>query len=270
MLEARLERASVLKKLLDAIKELVTDANFDCTDSGIALQAMDNSHVALVALLLRAQGFDHYRCDHSHSLGLSVKTLASIVKTAGNDDSLTIKSEEDGDVLNLIFASPDDKRVSEFDLKLMDIDAERLGIPETDYDAIIKLSSAEFARICRDLLILNESVTIDCQKEHIKFTAAGDTGSGSIKLMPGSSVDDERDEKDEKDKKKLSVPTQITTKQAVVLTFSLKYLASFAKATPLSETVTLMMSTDTPLVVEFKVDEVGYIRYYLAPKIDDA
>jgi proliferating cell nuclear antigen len=40
MLEARLEQASVLKKILDAVKDIVTDANFDCTESGIALQAM--------------------------------------------------------------------------------------------------------------------------------------------------------------------------------------------------------------------------------------
>ena len=50
MLEARLENAALLKKLLDAIKDAVTDANFDCSESGIALQAMDSAHVSLVAI----------------------------------------------------------------------------------------------------------------------------------------------------------------------------------------------------------------------------
>ena len=31
MFEAKFEQASVLKKLLDAIKDLVTDANWDCS-----------------------------------------------------------------------------------------------------------------------------------------------------------------------------------------------------------------------------------------------
>jgi hypothetical protein len=39
-----------------AIKELVTDANFECNEEGINLQAMDNSHVALVAVKLDAVG----------------------------------------------------------------------------------------------------------------------------------------------------------------------------------------------------------------------
>jgi proliferating cell nuclear antigen len=44
-------------------QELVTEANFDCTNSGIALQAMDTSHVSLVGLFLRADGWEHFRCD---------------------------------------------------------------------------------------------------------------------------------------------------------------------------------------------------------------
>jgi proliferating cell nuclear antigen len=39
----------------------------------------------------------------------------------------------------------------------MDIDAEHLGIPETEYDATVKMSSAEFQRICRDMAILSEA-----------------------------------------------------------------------------------------------------------------
>jgi len=29
------------------------------------------------------------------------------------------------------------------------------------------------------------------------------------------------------------------------------------------------MSPDVPLVVEYKVPELGFVRYYLAPKIED-
>ena len=41
------------------------DCNFDCNDSGIALQAMDNSHVALVSMMLKAESFSPYRCDRN-------------------------------------------------------------------------------------------------------------------------------------------------------------------------------------------------------------
>ena len=53
------------------------------------------------------------------------------------------------------------------------------------------------------------------------------------------------------------------------LTFALRYLNFFTKATPLSSSVTLSMSKDVPLVVEYRIGDMGYIRYYLAPKIED-
>ena len=69
-------------QVLDSIKELVTDANFDCAPTGFSLQAMDSSHVSLVALLLRADGFEHYRCDRNISMGMN---LANMVRPAATE-----------------------------------------------------------------------------------------------------------------------------------------------------------------------------------------
>lgn len=44
---------------------------------------------------------------------------------------------------------------------------------------------------------------------------------------------------------------------------------SFTKASPLSNIVTISMSSDLPVVVEYKIADMGYIRYYLAPKIEE-
>lgn len=86
MFEATLAEASVLKKVLDAIKDLVTEANFDCNTEGISLQAMDTSRVALVSFFLQADGFAEYRCDRSLSLGINLNSLTKIMKCANSDD----------------------------------------------------------------------------------------------------------------------------------------------------------------------------------------
>lgn len=67
---------------------------------------MDSSHVSLCALKMRAEGFDHYRCDKNISLGVNTPNLSKILKCAGNDDLVTIKSEEETDTLNMMFESP--------------------------------------------------------------------------------------------------------------------------------------------------------------------
>jgi proliferating cell nuclear antigen len=127
MLEAKLAEAGTLKKLLDgnshkqvkhaffahltrlfflpcsAIKELVTDANFECNEEGINLQAMDNSHVALVAVKLLANGFKRYRCDRPMPLGVNLTSLTKVLKCAKDDDICTLKASDEADLLNLVY-----------------------------------------------------------------------------------------------------------------------------------------------------------------------
>lgn len=257
MLELRLVQGSLLKKVLEAIKDLVTDANFDCNETGFQLQAMDSSHVALVALLLRADGFEHYRCDRNLSMGMNLTNMAKMLKCAGNDDIITIKADDGGDSVTFMFESPSQDKISDFEMKLMDIDSDHLGIPETQYDAIVRMPSQEFARICRDLSTIGDTVVISVTKEGVKFTTSGDIGSANIVCRQNNNVDN----KDE--------ATVIDMNEAVSLTFALRYLNSFTKATTLSTTVTLSMSKELPVVVEYKIAEIGYIRFYLAPKIEE-
>lgn len=116
----------MLKKITEAMKDLVTEANFDCSTTGVSVQAMvrappaargaplrarggrssararasapdpacrpphahavglargapqDSSHVSLVALLLRADGFDHFRCDRNTSLGINLGSMGKV------------------------------------------------------------------------------------------------------------------------------------------------------------------------------------------------
>ena len=58
-------------QVLESLKDLLNEATWDCTDTGIQLQAMDNSHVSLVSVILRADGFDTFRCDRSLSMGIT-------------------------------------------------------------------------------------------------------------------------------------------------------------------------------------------------------
>jgi len=146
-----------LTQVVDAIKDLVQDCNFDCNDSGIALQAMDNSHVALVSMMLKSESFSPFRCDRNLALGINLTSLQKVLRCAQNEDILTLKAEDAPDVVNLVFESPESDRLSEYDIKLMDIDQEHLGIPDTDYAATIEMPATEFQRICRDLMALSES-----------------------------------------------------------------------------------------------------------------
>ena len=116
------------------------------------------------------QGFQQFRCDRNISLGISLASMAKVLKCAGNEDVITLKAEDSGDAVTFMFESPsalsalfffdcslslsrftEQTRISHFSLKLMDIDSEHLGIPETDYKCVVKMPSSEFQRICKEM-----------------------------------------------------------------------------------------------------------------------
>jgi proliferating cell nuclear antigen len=93
-----------------------------------SLQAMDNSHVALVSLKLTADQFESYRCDRNMPLGVNVSfltleyfqrqetrtitdfsqltSLTKILKCAKDNDVVTLKAADDADSLGMVFESP--------------------------------------------------------------------------------------------------------------------------------------------------------------------
>ncbi|CEM08400.1 unnamed protein product [Vitrella brassicaformis CCMP3155] len=259
MFEAVLSNGSTLKKIFEGIKDLCTDVNFDVSSEGIKLQAMDSSHVSLVSLELHTDVFEQFRCDRdSMTLGLNMKSVTQIFKICGNDDSVTMRAEDEGETLEFTFEKGED-RVSTFELKLMDIDSEHLGIPDTEYQCNVKLPCSEYQRICRDMAGFGDNMTIDCQKGGVTFSVDGEVGKGKIFLKHQPNVEEKH-------------KVIVTVKEGVELDFALRYLNNFAKAAPLSDHVQLGLNSDTPLSVRFDIEDkatLGSLKFFLAPKIKE-
>jgi proliferating cell nuclear antigen len=98
-------------------------------------------------------------------------------------------------------------------------------------------------------------VTIETTKDGVKFSCQGDIGNGAVTLRQHSNV-----EKPDQD-------VLIELSEPVTLTFSLKYLVNFCKASGLSTKVKLCMSQEVPLLVEYGLAGSSYLRFYLAPKV---
>lgn len=139
----------------------------------------------------------------------------------------------------------------------MDITNEEMQIPDAEYDCTVKMPAGEFQRIVRDLQVLGDTCSISCTKEGIKFSVDGNIGSGSILTRSNAASD------------KDSEQVVIDLKEPVDLNLALRYLNFFTKATPLSGQVILSMSPDVPIVVEYPIGDMGHMKFFLAPKIDD-
>ena len=61
----------------------------------------------------------------------------------------------------------------------------------------------------------------------------------------------------------------VDMEEPVELNFALRYLNFFTKATPLATQVIISLNPDVPMVVEYPIQELGHIKFYLAPKIEE-
>jgi proliferating cell nuclear antigen len=139
----------------------------------------------------------------------------------------------------------------------MAIEAEQLGVPDTAYKCSISMPSSEFQRIVRDLQVMGDTCKISCTKEGLKFSATGQIGTGNILMRQNVASEKEEDH------------VTIDMEEPVELNFALRYLNFFTKATPLSPTVILKMSPGLPIVIEYPIEQLGHVKYYLAPKMEE-
>jgi len=118
------------------------------------------------------------------------------------------------------------------------------------------MSSNEFTRIVRELCSLNETVNIETNENSIKFNINSDTIGGCIK-------------KDANDSSVIDEACIIEVDEPVNLDFGLRYLNMFSKASSLCQQVSLFLSSKFPLKVEYKLENLGVLKFYLAPKISE-
>lgn len=131
MFEAHLASSAVLKKVIDAIKNFVDEANFECSNSGIQvynrisnristflrwfnfewrrlfiyniifliiqLQAVDNSVVSVLSLTFYSDGFVKFHCDRSLTIGMNFENLTKILAGINDEDEikLMVKDKDD-------------------------------------------------------------------------------------------------------------------------------------------------------------------------------
>ena len=118
------------------------------------------------------------------------------------------------------------------------------------------MSSSEFARIARELYAINETVQIVADKNSVKFSVANETIGGGFTYEPN-------------DSDSLEQKVTITSDTTVDLSFALRYLTMFTKASTVGQQVSLYLSKEFPLMVEYKLASLGVLKFYLAPRISD-
>jgi proliferating cell nuclear antigen len=254
LFEIKTIQSGAFRTLIEALKEILTEANLEFDSQGIKVTNVDETHTVLVYLRLYADRFESYYCPQKHILGINMIYLFKLIKTMGNNDSLTLYlPASNRNKLGIRMENSEKATVTNYLLKLFDTNVENIEIPPLNYPSTIHLPSVDIQKICRDMNALGENLKIDIQSSgsDLIFKCNGDFAEQETIISENNS----------------SVKIQKTsnTNEIIQGVFHLKYLVLFTKCTSLCPSIEFRLKNDRPLILRYTVANLGEVRLVLAP-----
>lgn len=255
LMEIKTVQASAFRILVEALKEILTDANLDIDETGIKVMAMDSSHTVLVHLRLHSNNFDHFYIKNKMVLGVNMINLFKLIKTMGNNDTLTLFIREDNEsVLGIRLENIDNNTRTTYELNLMDLHEDNIQIPPAEFGSVITMPSGEFQKRCRDMHGLADEIEIQSIENQLILRCKGDFASQETIVGETN--------------RGMSFLKNENPEEIVQGIFALKHLVLFSKCTNLSNSIELYLKNDYPLIIKYNVASLGEIKLCLAPKFD--
>jgi proliferating cell nuclear antigen len=242
----RTVKASPFRTLVDAVKEILTEANIEVDANGMKIMAMDGTHTILVHMRLYADRFDEFHCNRNCILGVNMMNFNKMVKQIKNEESLVLFMEKSNTSrLGIRILNGEKQMMTTKYLNLMELDIKPIEIPPVNFPSVITMPSLDFQNIIKDLSQLGDKVEIKSAENELIFRLeGGDFGFGSqetVCVMPMSQTD------------------------IVQGYFLLKPLSLFTKCTGMSTDIMIYLKNNYPIVIEYSVSGLGEIKLALAP-----
>ena len=141
--------------------------------------------------------------------------------------------------MTLMFENRAQNKIMNYKMHLKEITEKALGVPEQNYQACIKMDTNAFSKTIKVLSTLGDTCSISYMKKAVKFSADDVIVLVNITVRRSEpSIDVERK------------GTTMTISEAGKLSFLLKDLSFFTKATSLSTRVNSCRARDAPLLAE--------------------
>lgn len=252
MLKATLDDGLLFKNIISSFKDIVNEGCLEFDKDGMSMQSMDASHIVLCFFKIDKSNFSRYECPKSFVIACSFVQLLLILSCSEVDDSISFLYEDTADTLEILLGS------YEFNFKLMDINSDKLYVPETVPYCKIKMPSKTFKKIITNIDKFGNNVTISCTKNNITFETDDSGTKTTLSINPS--------EEDDSGENPIS---SYTFKKNVKHSYSIKRMVDFTKPCSFFDEVVICMIQDQPILVEFNIEDSSVIRYYLAPKMPE-
>lgn len=300
MFEAKID-VSYFLKTVEALKDIVREVYLKFSKTGMTIQSMDPAHVAFVTLFIEKDGFDVYKCPKATKIGINLEYFGNVLKLSRSPlDKLTLKVDDtkrqgssalsqqtqaSPSIMNIVIEDEKSKRTTEFSLKLINFEESEFKVPKLKSDNLLCMRSADFTHICRDLANISDIIQLSFIEKGLNLFVKSDFAEGNISICDNDTMPTEEESKDvnntqliakveEGEKNVVQFLEELSLYSKEAQEFSLKYINIFNNGDTFSPSIKIHLSYNSngerePMIMEFKIGDVGVVKYYLAPKISE-
>jgi len=249
-------QTGAIRILIESLKEILTDANFVITETGIKLIAMDSTHSVLVHMKLLSEKFEYFYCSGKVNVGINLANLYKLIKTMTNNDTLTLFMEKNNEnELGIKIHNDEKNSQTTYKLNLLDIQEGEISIPSAEFDTELTFPSNDFQKIIRDMINIAENIEIKSIGNRLILSCSGDFASQETILGETNNG--------------IQFSNCKSPEYPIQGLYSLKYLNLFTKCTNLCNLIHIYIKNDYPLIIKYNIASIGDIKLCLAPNTEN-
>lgn len=243
---------STFRNIIDVIAPVIDEAKFVATGEGWRMQAMDQSKILLIDLFISKGFFKEYECKGDVNIELRIPDLNKLLKRSSSEEA-EITLDEKTNKVNFKFMG---KTKRTHKLKMIEV-MEDQEIPPGSLEKIepklenyLELITDDVKTVTGDALLYSDAAILSLTKEKFLVEAAGDTGDYELEIAL-------------KEENKADVKSDIKS------SYALSYLTYVLKASSFSDLIKVRFSSNNPILMEFPFKEDSYIKFLLAPRVEE-
>ncbi len=133
-----LENATLLKDIINVLKDFTSAVTFQFSSNGVIMQCLDSAHISMAQLFMDSKEFRSFDMQNetNTNVNISLSTLSTLLKLINQKTAISWSVKSTDDVLSVEIADVDKKTNYSFKLRLMELDADELEIPQMHFSQI--------------------------------------------------------------------------------------------------------------------------------------
>lgn len=254
-------KLEIFVAIFQLLKNWSSHINMHFESDKLYIQSMDKSHICLANIEIKDKWFSEYQCPNTNKISVDSTHFAILMNYVLKHDKLELKfddaEEPDKLFINFLNGSDSDKGKKGsfdhfFELNLIDVDEDNLGIPNVEYDIEFTIETKKFVELLSELNTFGTDLNIICNEELVELNANGENTKLKVNI-PINDLDE----------------YAISEGETLNISFSLTHLCKMCTSIKMSSTVNVCLSSEYPMYLNYNLGDDSKVSFYIAPKVKD-